>query len=131
MDVGWSHSKLPEEENNNNNNNSTEWRREVRESGSLDTENTAARRMSITNAIDILRERLVLAIRRRQLNVSQFERYLYVYSLPCSRLTSRTYRRTSGLMWTLPLLAECHEVRRELPCVTYICLLNKMKVAEK
>ena len=69
MDVGWSHSKLPEEENNNNNN-STAWRREVRDSGSLDTENTAARRMSITNAIDILRERLVLAIRRRQLNVT-------------------------------------------------------------
>ena len=130
MDVGWSHSKLPEEENNDNNNNSTDWRREVRDSGSLDTENTAARRMSITNAIDILRERLVLAIRRRQLNVSQFERYLYVYSLPCSRLTSRTYRRTSGLMWTSPLLAECHEVRRELAYVKYICLLNKMKVVE-
>ena len=72
MDVGWSHSKLPEEENNNNNNtnNSTDWRREVRDSGSLDTENTGARRMSITNAIDILSERLVQAIRRRQLNVT-------------------------------------------------------------
>ena len=69
MDVGWSHSKLPEEENNNNTNNSTDWRREVRDSGSLDTENTAARRMSITNAIDILRERLGQALRRRRLNV--------------------------------------------------------------
>ena len=68
MDVGWSHSKLPEEENNNNNNNSTDWRREVGDGGSLDTENTVARRMSITNAIDILRDRLVQAIRRR-LNV--------------------------------------------------------------
>ena len=67
MDVGWSHSKLPEEENNNNNN-STDWRREVGDGGSLDTENTVARRMSITNAIDILRDRLVQAIRRR-LNV--------------------------------------------------------------
>ena len=70
MDVGWSHSKLPEEENNNNNNNSTDWRREVGDGGSLDTENTAARRMSITNAIDILRDRLVQAIRRRRLNVN-------------------------------------------------------------
>ena len=69
MDVGWSHSKLPEEENNNNTSNSTDWRREVGDGGSLDTENTAARRMSITNAIDILRERLVQAIRRRRLNV--------------------------------------------------------------
>ena len=68
MDVGWSHSKLPEEENNNNNN-STDWRREVGDGGSLDTENTVARRMSITNAIDILRDRLVQAIRRRRLNV--------------------------------------------------------------
>ena len=68
MDVGWSHSKLSEEENNSNNNNSTDWRREVEDGGSLDTENTAARRMSITNAIDILRDRLVQAIRRRQLN---------------------------------------------------------------
>ena len=67
MDVGWSHSKLPEEENNTNN--STDWRREVGDGGSLDTENTAARRMSITNAIDILRDRLVQAIRRRRLNV--------------------------------------------------------------
>ena len=65
MDVGWSHSKLPEEENNN----STDWRREVGDGGSLDTENPAARRMSITNAIDILRDRLVQAIRRRQFNV--------------------------------------------------------------
>ena len=70
MDVGWSHSKLPEEENNNtSNNNSTDWRREVGDGGSLDTENTVARRMSITNAIDILRDRLVQAIRRRRLNV--------------------------------------------------------------
>ena len=67
MDVGWSHSKLPEEENNTNN--STDWRREVGDGGSLDTENTVARRMSITNAIDILRDRLVQAIRRRRLNV--------------------------------------------------------------
>ena len=73
MDVGWSKSKLPEEENNNNNhcnnNNTRDWRREARDGGSLDTENTAARRMSITNAIDILRDRLVQAIRRRRLNV--------------------------------------------------------------
>ena len=68
MDVGWSQSKLPEEENNNNNN-TRDCRRELRDSGSLDTENTAARRMSITNAIDILRDRLVQAIRRRRLNV--------------------------------------------------------------
>ena len=73
MDVGWSQSKLPEEENNNNNhcnnNNTRDWRREARDGGSLDRENTAARRMSITNAIDILRDRLVQAIRRRRLNV--------------------------------------------------------------
>ena len=68
MDVGWSHSKLSEEENNNTSN-STDWRREVGDGGSLDTENTVARRMSITNAIDILRDRLVQAIRRRRLNV--------------------------------------------------------------
>ena len=66
MDIGWSQSKLPEEENSNN---TTDCRREVRERGSLDTANTTARRTSITNAIDILRERLVQAIRRRQLNV--------------------------------------------------------------
>ena len=68
MDVRWSQSKQPEEENNNYNN-TRDCRRELRDSGSLDTENTAARRMSITNAIDILRDRLVQAIRRRQLNV--------------------------------------------------------------
>ena len=68
MDVRWSKSKLPEEENNNNNN-MRDCRRKLRDSGSLDTENTAARRMSITNAIDILRDRLVQATRRRQLNV--------------------------------------------------------------
>ena len=65
MDVGWSHSKLPEEENNNTNN-STDWRREVGDGGSLDTENTVARRMSITNAIDILRDRVLRAIKRKQ-----------------------------------------------------------------
>ena len=64
MDVGWSHSKLPEEENNNNNT-STDWRREVGDTGSLDTENTVARRMSITNAMDILRDRLLRAIKVR------------------------------------------------------------------
>ena len=68
MDVRWSKSKLPEEENNNNNNTRDCWR-ELRDGGSLDTENTVARRMSITNAIDILRDRLVQAIRRRRLNV--------------------------------------------------------------